>query len=81
MRIHFSPKFKANLHNFPKEIREKFYKQAEYLLIDIRHPSLRAKKYNASRGIWQGRVDKNIRFYFLIEGDIYFLLDIKKHSK
>jgi len=81
MRIQYHPGFKNVLYQLPKEIREKFYKQAKYLLSDIRHPSLRSKKYDEQRGIWQARVDKNIRFYFLIKGDTYILLDIRKHPK
>ena len=81
MKIKYYPGFKNSLHHFPKEIREKFYKQANYLLRNIRYPSLRAKKYDESRGIWQARIDKNIRFYFLIKDDTYILLDIRKHLK
>lgn len=61
--------------------KDKFWKQLSYLLRDIRHPSLHAKKYDEARGVWQARVDVNIRFYFLIEGDTYVLLEIKYHPK
>jgi Txe/YoeB family toxin of Txe-Axe toxin-antitoxin module len=63
------------------ETKEKFYKQINYLLNNIRHPSLHAKKYDESLGIWQARVNTKIRFYFLIENDSYILLDIKNHPK
>ncbi len=80
MKLFYPPKFKKELKNFPKEIRRKFYKQAGFLLKDIKHPSLHAKKYNETLDIWQARVDKHIRFYFIIEKDTYILLHIKKHS-
>ena len=64
-----------------KEVKKKFSKQAGFLLIDIRHPSLRAKKYDEKRYIWQARVDRNYRFYFLIKGDTYILIEIKLHPK
>ena len=81
MKIQYTPKFKESFQEFSEAVRKKFYKQIEYLLSDIRHPSLRVKKYDEKRGIWQARVDKRIRFYFLIEADTYYLLDIKKHPK
>lgn len=81
MKIHYTPKFKTNFQKFPKEIKVKFYKQVRYLLQDIRHPSLQVKKYNKRQGVWQARVDDKIRFYFLIIGDTYYLLTIKKHPK
>ena len=55
--------------------------QLGYLLRDVRHPSLRAKKYDEARGIWQARVTLNWRFYFTIEGDTYTLLTIRSHPK
>jgi hypothetical protein len=47
----------------------------------MRHPSLRVKKYDEARQIWQGRVNRSWRFYFLIEGDRYYLLDVIPHPK
>lgn len=81
MIIEYAPKFKECLNRFSEEIQEKFYKQTMYLMQNLKHPSLRAKKYNESRDIWQARVDRNVRFYFLIERDKYILLTIEKHPK
>lgn len=64
----------------PKKIKEKFKKQVGYLLKNLRHPSLRVKKYDEERGAWQARVNQKYRFYFLIEKDAYILLNIKPHD-
>ena len=80
MRLFYPPKFKKELKNFPKEIRRKFYKQAGFLLQNITHPSLRAKKYTETPGIWHARVDKHIRFYFTIQKETYIIIHIQKHS-
>ena len=80
MNLDYTPKFNKNFEQFPKSIRNKFYKQVGFLCRDLRHPSLRAKKYDEPTGTWQARVDKNVRFYFLIEKDLYVLLDIKYHK-
>ena len=81
MKIFYPPRFKARLANCPNVVQRKFYKQAGYLLQSIRHPSLNAKKYDESTGVWQARVDRNFRFYFLIAGDTYILLSIGPHPK
>lgn len=81
MTIQYHPRFKEKLQKFPKHIQAKFYKQVEFLLNDIQHPFLRAKKYDEHNDIWQARVDANIRFYFKIKHNIYLLLDIRKHPK
>jgi len=56
-------------------------KQLELLVTNFLHPSLQAKKYDGARGIWQGRVNRDCRFYFKIEGDTYFLIDVMSHPK
>lgn len=81
MRVVITLKCKESLLEFPPAIQKKLAKQINYLLSDLRHPSLRTKKYNESRGIWQARVDRSIRFYFLIKKDQYVLLDITYHPK
>ena len=81
MKHRFSNGFLDELDSFPILIEKKFQKQLKFLLFNIRHPSLRAKKYIESEGIWQARVNDNIRFYFKIEGDTYVLINIKYHPK
>jgi len=81
MKHSFGEGFVEKLELLPQHIQEKFWKQLSFLLKNLRHPSLRAKKYDEVKGIWQARVDRNTRFYFLIKGDCYILLDIKKHPK
>ena len=74
-----TPRFKREFRKFPEQVRKTFRKQVGYLVQDLRHPSLRAKKYDEGRGIWQARVNDNVRFYFLIEAGRYILLDIERH--
>lgn len=80
MEHKFLPEFLNNLDDCDPVIRKKFEKQLKFLLNDMRHPSLRAKKYDESRDIWQARIDKKFRFYFKIEKDAYVLLQIKTHK-
>ncbi|MDO8624325.1 MAG: hypothetical protein Q7R54_03130 [bacterium] len=80
MRYITSPRFDRSYRKFSLEIQTAFEKQVQFLLNDIRHPSLRAKKYDEQRGVWQARVTDNVRFYFAIVGDVYRLLDIERHN-
>jgi len=73
--------FIEQLESFSTPIQNKFWKQLKFLLISPRHPSLDVKKYDENRGLWQARVDRKIRFYFLIKDSAYILLEIKKHPK
>jgi mRNA interferase RelE/StbE len=56
-------------------------KQLGLLLQNLRHPSLRAKKYDDTQDIWQGRVNQGYRFYFQIVGDTYEIVAITPHPK
>ncbi len=81
MKFIYTPHFKRDFKSLPQEIRQKFKKQAHFLLKYLRHPSLRAKKYDEKRNIWQARINRNYRFYFLIKGNSYILLEVKSHPK
>ena len=71
MRLVYSERFLDALEECPPEMQQAFFKQSRLLLQNLRHPSLRAKKYDAAKGLWQARVTRDWRFYFAIEGDTY----------
>jgi hypothetical protein len=81
MRALSTHRFRQRFNAAPREVQKAFTKQLAYLLRDLRHPSLRAKKYDEARDIWQARVAGSWRFYFRIEGDVYVLETIKPHPK
>jgi mRNA-degrading endonuclease RelE of RelBE toxin-antitoxin system len=81
MKAAFSQRFLRQYAAFSQERKAKFEKQLGFLLVNLRHPSLRAKKYDEANDIWQARVDDDYRFYFQIEGDTYRILSIVVHPK
>ncbi len=81
MRLLFSERFSRSFREAPENIQRAFSKQLAHLLRNLHHPSLRAKKYDEKRGIWQARVNGGWRFYFTVEGDLYHLIDITPHPK
>ncbi len=81
MHAELTEPFVANLISSPPEIHRLFGKQLANLLRDLRHPSLRAKKFDPARGLWQARINDDWRFYFTIEGDSYVLRGIRPHPK
>ena len=81
MRAIVTERFAKALISAPPEIQKLFGKQLANLLRDLRHPSLRAKKYNDPAGIWQARINDDWRFFFRIVGDAYELDTIGPHPK
>jgi hypothetical protein len=51
------------------------------MLLNPRHPSLRAKKYEGADTLWQARITREWRFYFTIGRNAYNLIDITAHPK
>lgn len=81
MRANATRRFARELDAAPAAVQRAFEKQLAYLLRELRHPSLQAKKYDETRGLWQARVTLAWRFYFTIEGDTYILRTIRAHPK
>jgi mRNA interferase RelE/StbE len=81
MTASFTLRFRKQYQQLSAERQAKFDKQLDFLLANIRHPSLRAKKYDETNDIWQARVDDGYRFYFQIDGENYLLLSIIPHPK
>ncbi|MFQ6003195.1 MAG: hypothetical protein ACE5KJ_05555 [Candidatus Zixiibacteriota bacterium] len=75
---HFTKCYK----NLPARIQAQIDKQLSLLLENPRHPSLRIKKIQGTRGeIFEGRINKNYRFTFQIERDTYVLRKVGPHNQ
>src|SRR5262245_13990232 len=56
MRAVLTEPFAANLIASPPEVQKAFGKQLTNLLRDLRHPSVRATKYEERTSLWQARI-------------------------
>jgi plasmid maintenance system killer protein len=65
----------------PPAIQKAFDKQVRLLAKKLNHPSLHAKKYDAATDLWQARVNRDWRFYFLIQDNTYLIVAIIPHPK
>ncbi len=64
MKLLYSQSALRALSDLPVRIRKALYKQAAFLVQDLHHPSLHAKKYSETEDKWQARINRNWRFYF-----------------
>ena len=81
MNVAYSARASKSLADAPPAIRRAVFKQVALLEQNLRHPSLRAKKYDESQDLWQARINRDWRLYFLIRDDVYYLVDIVPHPK
>ena len=80
MKIRRSDSFKKDFKKLPENIQNKIIKQLSFLLENPRHPSLRLKKMEDPRDIWEVRVTKGYRFTFQFQGEIYYLRRAGTHD-
>lgn len=81
MEFYPTASFVRSYKKLSPEIQKKVDKALNLLLKNLRYPSLRCKKYDEEKDIWQGRINRSYRFYFLIKDNAYILLEVKSHPK
>lgn len=81
MELIRSVRFERSYAKAPQQVQRAFDKQSLLLLHNLHHPSLRARKYDEGRNLWQARVNKSWRFCFLVQDDAYYIVDIIPHPK
>jgi len=81
MEIVFTRRARKDFAGLSPQLKAQMRKQLALLQSDFRHPSIDAKKYGGVDDIWQGRVNRDYRFYFNIIDDAYHILTIIPHPK
>ncbi|PIS39733.1 MAG: hypothetical protein COT33_00415 [Candidatus Nealsonbacteria bacterium CG08_land_8_20_14_0_20_38_20] len=81
MKLYPTAYFIREYKKLTPQLQKKTDKALKFLLQNLHHPSLKAKKYDEKGDIWQARVDDNYRFYFLMRSRTYILLEVKSHPK
>lgn len=80
MKITRTDPFKKDFKKLPKEIRIKTEQSLRFLVENIHHPSLRARKMEGVRDIWEASVTMQYRITFEIRKDAYVLRRIGTHA-
>ncbi len=72
--------FQRDFQDLPREIQSQAEKQLALFVENPRHPSLRIKKMEGFRNIWEGRITRSYRFTFQLEDDTVILRRIGTHD-
>lgn len=80
MRLFTTKPFERDYAALPERIKELAKEKLTILIENPHHPSLRIKKMEDPRDIWEGRITKSYRFTFQMESDTYVLRRIGAHD-
>ncbi len=81
MKVVLSDRAIDSLKDAPPGVQRALEKQLRFLLGNLLHPSLHAKKYDEAKDLWQARITRDWRFYFTIVDDTYRIEKIISHPK
>ena len=80
MKILTTRPFDNDYAALPLRLQELFDRKLKLFLENPRHPSLRVKKMEDPRDLWEGRITRGYRFTFQIRGDLCTLRRIGAHD-
>ena len=72
--------FKRDYKKLPASIQKRTDEKLKFLVQNVSHPSLRVKRVQKYKGVFEGSVTKNYRFFFQITTQGYILLRVGKHD-
>ena len=72
--------FQRDYKKLPRHIQKETDNALRLLADNPRHPSLRIKKMQGTKGIWEGSVTMAYRFTFHLEGNTVVLRRIGTHD-
>jgi AbrB family looped-hinge helix DNA binding protein len=76
----FSKKFKKGYRTLPEEIQKNFGKKLPVFLNNMLHPSLRVKRIQGTKNIWEASVTIKYRFTFELADDKVIFRSIGTHD-
>ena len=76
-----SPQFRRAYRKLDTPLQNEVDRTIGLLSDNPRHPSLHTHKRRGKGEVWQARVTRNCRLYFLMEGDTLTLISVGPHEK
>lgn len=80
MKVIATRSFEKDYATLPTITRDIADKKLLLFIQNTRHPSLRVKKMEGPRDIWEGSITMSYRFTFQIVGNAYILRRIGTHD-
>jgi len=72
--------FERDYKKLPPSIQKRTYEKLKLLVQNLSYPSLRVKRVQKFKGVFEGSITKDYRFFFQITTEGYVLLRVGKHD-
>ena len=80
MTVTYEPSFLRDYRGLSEEVRRRAEKQIRLLLQNPRHPSLRARKIEGYKDIYEARITEGYRMTYKMVGETFRLRRIGTHE-
>jgi mRNA-degrading endonuclease RelE of RelBE toxin-antitoxin system len=80
MKLLLTHCFIKDYQALPEQLQKAVDGKLALLMSNPRHPSLRLKKMQDPRNIWEGRITRGYRVTFQMQGDAYILRRLGTHD-
>jgi mRNA-degrading endonuclease YafQ of YafQ-DinJ toxin-antitoxin module len=81
MRFRRLDGFKEDYKKLQPDEQDLVDKALEFLAVDTRHPSLRLKRLEGYKGVWEARASRELRFTFTWVGEVITLRVVGHHDE
>ena len=80
MRLIETPHFKRDYHKLPSAVQKRTNEKLRFLVQNVSHPSLRIRRVQKYKGVFEARITRDYRLFFQIATEGYLLLRLGKHD-
>ena len=81
MRLQYANRFGRDYDALSDQEALRVEEAIRFLATDISYPSLRVKKVQGTKGIWEARVSRSLRLTFELHGHLIILRNIAARDK
>jgi mRNA-degrading endonuclease RelE of RelBE toxin-antitoxin system len=80
MRLLVTDRFQRAARALSADDRQRVQKALRLMAEDLKHPSLRVRKIQGTKGIWEARASRSLRITFQMETGALLLRNVGPHD-
>lgn len=81
MRLLLTERFRRSYRSLEAADQDRVKKALKLMAEDLKYPSLRVKKIQGTKGIWEARASRSLRITFQMEEGSILLRNVGQHDE